>query len=149
MSEKPRILIIDDDEDVRKVVMTALQDEGYLVEPASNGAEAVKKTESQVYNLAVIDIRLPDLEGTQLLSKMKDTTPKMRKIILTGYADLRNAIEAVNKGADGYLTKPVEMNQLVEMIKTQLLKQREERNYGEGKIKQFIETRLKELDGRD
>ncbi|MGQ9642004.1 MAG: response regulator [Candidatus Bathycorpusculaceae bacterium] len=66
-----------------------------------------KKTNEKFYNLALIDIRLSDMEGTELLTKIKDTLPKMRKIIITRYPSLQNAIEALNKGADAYVLKPL------------------------------------------
>jgi DNA-binding NtrC family response regulator len=83
------------------------------------------------------------MNGTQLLTAMKDTTPRMRKIIVTGYPDVKNAIESVSRGADGYLTKPVKMNELQETVKVHLLKRREEKAYGELKIIELIQTRLK------
>jgi DNA-binding NtrC family response regulator len=104
--EQTRILIIDDDESVRETVSKALEKAGYVVDTAENGTEAIEKAQANLYNLALIDIRLPDMEGTKLLTAMKDTTPKMVKIILTGYAALESAIEAVNKGADSYIRKP-------------------------------------------
>jgi len=64
------------------------------------------------YNAALIDIRLPDMEGTELLTRMKDTVPKVRKIIITGYPSMKNAIEAVNRKADAYVLKPVDVEKL-------------------------------------
>jgi len=146
MSETARILIIDDDEAVRKTISKALQKAGYKVDTAENGTEALKKTQANFYNLALIDIRLPDMEGTKLLTAMKETRPKMAKIILTGYPALKNAIEAVNKGADSYLTKPVKMNELVKVVKEQLRKQREEKHFNERKVAEYVETRVRELE---
>lgn len=103
MSEKARILVIDDDESVRRVLAVALENKGYIVDTAKDGKEAIERFEANFYNLALVDIRLPDMEGTKLLTAMKETTPKMVRIILTGYPSLHNAIEAVNKGADGYI----------------------------------------------
>jgi len=84
MSETARILLIDDDESVRKTISKALTKAGYRVDTAENGTEALEKAQANFYNLALIDIRLPDVEGTKLLDAMKDTTPRMIKIILTG-----------------------------------------------------------------
>jgi two-component system NtrC family response regulator/two-component system response regulator AtoC len=103
MDETARILIVDDDENIRKVLTTILEEEGYAVESAETAKKAVEKTKKNFYNIALIDIRLPDMEGIELLTKMKDTTPKMRKVIITGYPTLQNAIEAVNRGADATL----------------------------------------------
>lgn len=90
-----------------------LEDEGYAVDTAGTAKKAVEKTKKNFYNLALIDIRLPDMEGIELITKMKDKTPKMRKIIITGYPTLQNAIEAVNRGADAYILKPFDVNKVL------------------------------------
>jgi DNA-binding NtrC family response regulator len=146
MGERARILVVDDDESVRKVFATILEEEGYAIDTAKNGREAIKKSKVKFYNLALIDIRLTDMEGTKLLTKVKDTMPKMRKIIITGYPSLQNAIEAVNRGADAYVLKPFDMDKVLETIKDQLKKQEEEKRYTQKKVGEFIETRVKELE---
>lgn len=143
--EKGRILVIDDDEGIRKVVAEALKSEGYSVDTASNGKEAVEKSQTNFYNLALVDIRLPDMEGTKLLTALKETTPEMIKIILTGYPALQNAIDAVNKGAHGYLVKPINMDELLRTVKQHLKKQRELKEFGQEKLAKLVETRFKEL----
>jgi DNA-binding NtrC family response regulator len=142
--EQTRILIIDDDESIRKTVSKALERAGYVVDTAENGTEAIEKAEANFYNLALIDIRLPDMEGTKLLTAMKETVPKMVKIIITGYPSLPNAIEAVKRGADDYVLKPFDMENVLATIKEKLRKQQEERRYSEVKVKEYIETRAKE-----
>ena len=149
MGEPARILIVDDDESIREVLTSILTDEGYVVEAVDTGEKAVKATHEKFYNLALIDIRLPDIEGTKLLTKLKDTVPKMRKIIITGYPTLQNAIEAVNKGADAYIIKPIDMEETLKVIREQLQKQAEEKKYSEQKIVEFIETRVKELEAKE
>jgi DNA-binding NtrC family response regulator len=86
MSEAARILLIDDDGTVRSTIWKSLQKAGFIVDPSDNGEEALQKSDANFYNLALIDIRLPDMERTKLLTAMKDTTPKMIKIMLTGYS---------------------------------------------------------------
>lgn len=146
MVKKARILIIDDDENIRKVLAAILEEEGYSVDKAETAKQAIEKTEKNVYNLALIDIRLPDMEGIELLTKMKDTMPKMRKIIVTGYPTLNNAIEAVNRGADAYILKPFDVEKVLATIKEQLKKQEEERRFSQEKVAEFIEARVKELE---
>jgi len=144
--EKKSILIVDDDEAILKSFKEILELEGYDVDTAENGKKAIEKSNAKFYNLALIDIRLPDMEGTELLTAIKETTPRMVKIIVTGYPSLENAVEAVNKGADGYIIKPVlDMNNLIHKVKIHLKRQEEERRYGEEKVAEFIETRAKEL----
>ena len=94
----------------------------------------------------MIDIRLPDMEGIELLTRMKDTTPKMRKIIITGYPSIQNAIEAVNRGADAYLVKPFDMDKVLATIKEQLKLQEEEKRYSQEKVTEYIQTRIRELE---
>jgi ActR/RegA family two-component response regulator len=77
---------------------------------------------------------------------MKETTPKMRKVIITGYPTLQNAIEAVNRGADAYIVKPFDMDKVLETIREQLRKQEEEKKYSQEKVAEFIETRVRELE---
>jgi DNA-binding NtrC family response regulator len=144
MENEERILVIDDDETIIAAFRAGLKQEGFSVDVATTGKEAIEKSKSQVYNLALIDIRLPDMKGTQLLTEMKETTPKMRKIIVTGYPDLQNAIASVQKGADFYITKPTKIDALVKVVREQLQKQREEKEYGEKKIAEYIETRFRE-----
>jgi len=123
----------------------ALKHAGYVVDTAENGKEAIEKSELSFYNLALIDIRLPDMEGTELLTALKETTPRMVKIILTGYPALENAVRGINKGVDGYLIKPVNTDELLRFIKENLEKQKHESEYTQQRLAQFVETRIKEL----
>jgi len=145
MRERPRILVVDDEESIRKVLAAILKEEGYEVDTAENGREAIRKSNEDFYNMALLDIRLPDMEGTQLLAAMKETTPKMIKIIVTGYPSLRNAMEALNNGADAYVLKPFDVRKVLDTIKECLIKQQEEKRYSEARVTEFIETRAKEL----
>ncbi len=146
MDETIRILIVDDDENIRKVLTTILADEGYVVETANTAKKAIEITRAKFCNLALMDIRLPDMEGTELLTRIKETTPRMRRIIITGYPTLQNAIEAVNKKADAYIMKPFQVEEVLQTIKNQLQKQEEEKKYGQEKVAAFIETRVRELE---
>ena len=146
MGKLARIIVVDDDESIRKVLATVLEEKGYTVDTAENGKQAIEKTGKNFYNLGLFDIRLPDIEGTVLLAKVKDTTPRMRKIIVTGYPSLQNAVEALNKGADAYILKPFDMDKVLQTIKEQLKNQEEEKKYGQEKVTEFIETRVKELE---
>jgi two-component system response regulator AtoC len=146
MSEASRILVIDDEEGIRRTVSMTLEHAGYVVDTAENGKQAIEKAEANFYNLALIDIRLPDMEGTELLTALKETTPKMVKIILTGYPALQNAITAINKGVDAYLIKPVNTDELLRLIKEHLDKQKNENDYSQQRLAQFVETRFKALE---
>lgn len=146
LTQGASVLIVDDDASIRKTLSKILEKEGYLVETVENGQEAIKASNKRFFNVALIDIRLPDMEGTKLLERLKEPEPKMVKIIITGYASLQNAIEAVNKGANGYVLKPFDATELLAMIEKHLEKQRESMKYGEKKVTEFIETRVKQIE---
>ncbi len=146
MGSNARILVVDDEESIRKVLATILEEKGYVVDTAKNGKEAISKSKTRFYNLALIDIRLPDMEGTELLTGLRDTTPRMCKIIMTGYPSLQNAIDAVNRGADAYVLKPFDVEKVLQEIQENLTKQNEARRYSEEKVTEFIVTRAKELE---
>lgn len=143
--EKANILIVDDDEDIRKTIRLILESEGYNVDEAQLGKEAIEKSKENFYNIALIDIVLPDMQGTQLLKKLNEATPKMIKIMVTGYPNLENAVEALNYGADAYLMKPVNFEKLINVVEEKLAKQREEETLTVEKIAAFVETRTKKL----
>ena len=149
MSESTRILVIDDEESIRRTISMTLQRAGYVVDTAENGKQAIEKAQANYYNLALIDVRLPDIEGTELLSALRETTPKMVKIILTGYPALENAVRAINKGVDAYLIKPVNTDELLRVIKEQLNKQEREAEYNQQKVVQYVETRFRELETKE
>lgn len=145
MKERARILIVDDDESVTRTFKAILEENGYIVDTTDCGQEAIEKTNKKFYNAVFIDIRLPDMEGTELLTAIKATTPKMVKIIITGYPALQNAIEAVNKGADAYVLKPPKMREVLNTLKEGLQKQQEEKRLSEEKVADFIQKRAKEI----
>ena len=145
MDKHARILVVDDDESIRNTMKAILEDEGYIVDLAATGREAIKRTEETIYNVALIDIRLPDLEGVELLKLMKDSVPRIRKIMVTGYPSMQNAVAALNNNADGYLTKPVDIEKLLNTVKDQIKLQDNEKDFSEQKVAEFIETRVKEL----
>ena len=145
MDKAKKILLIDDDETITQTLTLALEDEGFIVDSAKTGKEAITKSFENFYNIAVVDWRLPDIEGTQLLGELKQTTPKMVKIMLTGFPSMDNAIDAVNNRADAFLVKPVHFEDLLKKIRELLAKQENEHEYNEEKMTNFIETRVKML----
>ncbi len=145
MEKQARIIIVDDDENIRKTMKAILEDEGYNVDLAVDGNEAIEMTQEKTYNIALLDIRLPDMEGVELLKLIKDNVPRTRKIMVTGYPSMQNAITAVNKNADAYLIKPVNVEKLLDTVKEQLHLQEEEKTFCEQKVAEFIETRVKEI----
>jgi DNA-binding NtrC family response regulator len=116
------ILVVDDDAGVRKTLSSILLKEGYLVETAENGKQAIGASEKSLFDVALIDIKLPDMDGTELLHRLEEKQSHMVKIIVTGFPTLENAMNTVNEGADGYILKPFDTEKLLEMIKKHLTK---------------------------
>ena len=141
-----KILIVEDDENIRETMKNILEQNGYQIDEAKTGKEAEQKIQTNFYNLALLDIKLPDMDGTKLLTKLQNESPKMMKIMVTGYPSLENAIEALNQGADAYVTKPVKPAKLLEIIKEKLDEQNQADKMTEGKVTEWIKTRAKQLD---
>ena len=144
MSFKPEILVIDDEEGIRKLLATILTDKDYNVDTAANGEEAIRKANEKVYNIALIDIMLPDISGVELLTQIKEAKPRTRKIIMTGNPSFQNAVEALNRGADAYVMKPLDVEKMLNTIAEQYAKQEVERkstvdSFQSGKLRARIE----------
>jgi DNA-binding NtrC family response regulator len=114
------ILVVDDDAEVRKSLASILSKEGYSVETVENGRQATRISEKSRFDIALIDIKLSDMEGTELLHRLKESQPHMVRIVITGFPTLENAMETVNEGADGYVLKPFDVEKLLEMIRKHL-----------------------------
>lgn len=142
MNKRARILLVDDDLNIRKTLSTILTQEGYVVDTAETAEQAIIKSDTDFYHLALIDFRLPDMVGTKLLSLLRVTVPRMRKVIMTGFPMLDNAIDAINRGVDGYLTKPVNTQQLLNSIEQLLEKQSEEKELTEQNLLQYLNSRF-------
>ena len=135
------ILIVDDDVKIREMLSDILTDKGYAVKSVGSGKEAVTESFKQLFNLALIDIYLPDMEGTELLTKLRKSEPEMIKIIITGSATLDNSIDAANKGVDGFIVKPFDPKKLIKLIEGKLQEQREKMQFDEKKVAEYIESR--------
>ena len=96
--------------------MRILQRNGYEVDKAETGTEAMEKINHRNYDLALIDLKLPDIEGTELLLKIPKKTNKMAKIIVTGFSNVENGCRAAENGADEYLVKPVKPEELLKVV---------------------------------
>jgi len=143
--KKKRILIVDDDKSVLKSLTEILQEEGYDVDTTETGGEAIEKSKTQFYDLALLDIKLPDIDGTELLKVINGHIPPTSKIIITGYPSSENAVKALNLEADAYLTKPLDPEELLNTIQEKLKKQEEDDKVTEEKVSKWIETRAQKL----
>ena len=117
---KKRILVIDDDKSILRTFTRILQKNGYDIEVAETGKEAIEKSKKRHYDLALIDIRLPDMDGTDLLIKLRKTMEDAVKIMITGFPSLETGVKALDEGADAYLVKPVKPEELIALIDEKL-----------------------------
>ena len=113
MNSKPRVLVVDDDANLRKTLADILRLKGYEVAGAESGAAALAEVQRTFASVALIDLRLPDMSGIEVMEKIKANSPLTEAIILTGHASLDTALEATNKGAFSYLLKPYEIDALL------------------------------------
>lgn len=123
MPERVRVLIIDDDENTLETLSDILQEKGYQTETARNGKEAIAKAEKRFFNVALIDIRLPDMTGVEVLQIFGKMSPYTMNVMITGHATLQNAIESVNVGANAYIMKPIDHETLDKILEECLKKQ--------------------------
>ena len=143
---KFKILIVDDDITIADELKELLVDDGHEVQIVNSGEDALKIHTDNKFDIVFLDIKLPDMEGTQLLAKLHETTPKMVKIMVTGYPSIENAMEALNQGADAYVTKPVKPAKLLALIKEKLEEQQQAEKMTENKVTDWINTRAHQLE---
>ncbi len=124
-SDQKNILLVDDDTGVRTVFSSILRKEGYRVTAVKNGYEAIKVIDEESFDLALVDLRMPGLDGIQVLEKIKSRRPQTRVIIYSAYGLVEDAVEAMRKGAADYLNKPFSPNELELSLKKALEKSRD------------------------
>jgi two-component system response regulator HydG len=114
------VLVVDDDKSILRTFTRILQKNGYKIDTAETGKEAIEKADKNHYDLALVDIRLPDMDGTDLLAKIKKQLKNTIKIMITGFPSLESGVKALDEGADAYLVKPVKPEELLMLIKEKL-----------------------------
>jgi DNA-binding NtrC family response regulator len=122
-----------------------LESEGYQTDVAHTGKEAIEKSYANMYDLAILDIRLPDVEGTSLLTSLRETSPKMIRIMLTGYPRLGNAVTSLNDGANAFFIKPVDIPKLLETIKDKIEEHEAAEVATEANIAVFLKSKTEKL----
>jgi DNA-binding NtrC family response regulator len=127
LQQSASLLIVDDDLNLRKMLAFVLAKEGYRVEEAINGVDALKKLKGRSFDLVISDIRMPDLNGIELLKKIKSHDQELPVIMITAYATTNDAIEAMKLGAEDYIMKPFSLDELKIIINKSLHKQTIER----------------------
>ena len=116
----PRIIVIDDEEGMCWAVARALQEEGYFVRTATSGPDGLALVEREGADLVLLDIRMPRMSGLEVLKRIKLLHPAMPVIIMTGFGSMPTALEAIEKGAVGYITKPFNIDDLKAAVRKAL-----------------------------
>ena len=120
MTDAPTILVADDDQVARELLVEALTREGYVVRGADGGAACVRLAESQPFDVALVDLRMPDLDGLTVLTRLAALQPDLPVVILTAFATIETAIEAMNAGAYDYLSKPFRLEEIKVVVRRTL-----------------------------
>ena len=118
--EGKRILLVDDDETILVPFQHILQDEGYQVDTASNGREALEKAGETEYQMVISDIKLPDIQGIEVAKKIRELNRNTRLIIITGFPNLADSLETIDLGIDEILIKPIKPDELLRAVKESL-----------------------------
>ncbi len=124
MEPQVNLLIVDDDKELCQTLCDIFQELGFGVDTALNSEEAVKKCAEKYFNIALIDIRLPDNDGLELLNKLKKMNPEMEGIVITAYASTETVLEALRRGAFDYVPKPLKVDDVLYTISAALERQR-------------------------
>jgi DNA-binding NtrC family response regulator len=123
MEEKLKILVIDDEAGARETISDILTEKGYMVKTAGSGKAAREAVAKETFEVAIVDLKLPDIEGPELLKALKAARPYLEGIIITGFASTESAVSAMEKGAFAYLLKPLKMDEMVICVERALERQ--------------------------
>ena len=143
------ILLVDDDHSLRNMLSFVLGKEGYHVDEAVSGREALKRLKGRKYDLVISDIRMPDLNGIELLKKIKTHEQELPVIMITAYAATHDAIEAMKLGAEDYIMKPFNLEELKIIINKSLHKKSIEKENIELKQKLSDKEKFENIVGSD
>jgi DNA-binding NtrC family response regulator len=111
-----RLLVIDDEADLREMLEFILSAEGYDVVTVDGGLAAIDAARERPFDLAITDMRMPDMNGIETLTALKELDPTIEVVVVTGYASEQTAAECIRRGAYGYLRKPFELGELRPLI---------------------------------
>ena len=144
--QKNTVLVVDDDRAILESTQAILESAGYAVRTAETARDAIRKAKSDWFDIALLDIDLPDMQGTELLEQLQEIKPRMIKIMVTGSASLNNAIQCVNLEAKAYVVKPFDPADLLQIIEEKLKERRAAERIDEDYVTDFIEERLQKLE---
>ena len=123
LTEAATILVVDDEENAREGLSKILSKEGYSVDMAANGKEAIEILRRQSFDLVITDMRMPLMDGFEVLREIKKMNENIGVIMITAYGEVESYLEAINMGAFEYINKPVRVNELKRVI-TKVLEER-------------------------
>src|SRR5262245_29733856 len=125
MTEAPQhLLLVDDEAGFREVIAERLEDQGFRVEQASTGEEAVQRLNEFAFDILITDLRLPGVDGRQVLDEAFTRYPQIIAIVITGYGTVREAVEVTRLGAEGFITKPFQFEELMHELSAAIEKRR-------------------------
>lgn len=117
---KARILVVDDEDDLRMLLEHVVTSAGYTVTTAEDGQDAIAKIQKDTFDLALLDIQMPNASGIEVLKFIRTNAPATKAIMLTGYADLNYAMEARQFGAKDFISKPYKLEDIIRTIENVL-----------------------------
>jgi DNA-binding response OmpR family regulator len=126
MAQAAKILVVDDEESIRFFLSEVLERDGHIVIAVDSGEAALERAQAESFDLALIDLKLPGVDGMQVLKTLRKTSPNTSIIVLTAHASLETAVEALRQGAHDYLFKPCKTVELRESVASGLLKRQRE-----------------------
>jgi two-component system nitrogen regulation response regulator GlnG len=138
--DQGKILITEDDESLRFVLKKALEDEGYWVQTAANGEGARRSLTDTSFEVALMDIKLPDIDGLTLLKEIKEAGIETAIIVMTAQNTMRNAIGAMKNGAFDYITKPFDLDEVLVLVKRAIDSRKLTRDFRE--LKEEVKKRF-------
>ena len=137
--EKNTVLVVDDEPGMREFLEIMLKRDGYIVDTAPDGARALDKMENTLFDLAIVDIQMPVMNGIELLRRINEKSPETTVIMITAYASHETAIEAMKLGAYDYITKPFKIDEIKLVIKKAIEKKKLERE--NKRLRKELETK--------
>jgi len=115
--KKFKILVVDDEQGIRQMLQAVLEKEGFLVKSAENSRQALKMFHDEYFDFVISDVRLPDLSGVELLKRFKTLQPELKIILITAYQSYTDAVAAMKSGAEDYIIKPFDIDEIILKIK--------------------------------
>lgn len=136
-----KVLVVDDDAELRSTLSEILKGAGYHIDEAPSGKEAIEKITAKDFDIALLDLMMPKMSGIDVLKAIKKIKPKIKVIMITAFATVENAVDAIKKGASDYISKPFRIDDLLTTIRRVI----EEGRFEEGLTKLNLDYTLSSL----